>query len=187
MPLLNDSPLANEQLSVSQGLIRTNFQLLGPCVGGIFKEQAVGGLGTLATELAIYNKVVGAFGNQLCFRRAGIGVGGAEIPFTIVSNTLTNYTAILPSGIIVKFGRGAIGLGTNDFNITYDANNPLTNLFYRSASYDFGGTAAPGAAIIVTATAIDYTLGLQTLGIRIAIRPNQAVAGRFYNYIAVGN
>jgi hypothetical protein len=185
MAFTNHIPQANDQLSISQGQLLGNFEAIAPLVGGIFAVQAAAGLGTAATELAIYNRNDGLGVPQLYFRRQGIAPGGADIPFTVVSNTGAHYTAILPSGIIVKFWRGAVGPGTNDFNLAYDANYPLTTLFYRTASYDFAATASP--ATVVTATALDYTAGLQTVGIRISIRPAQTAAGRFCSYLAIGN
>jgi hypothetical protein len=189
MPLLNDTPLANEQLSVSQGLIRTNFQLLGPCVGGIFNQQAAAGLGTAATELAIYNRVIGA-ANQLCFRRAGVAPGGAEIVFTDFINTVAapnnDGSTVLPSGVMIKWGRRSIAAAAVTATINY-AGAAFTTLFTRTVAFDATGVMANDVPWGVNTRASVFITdeGAAPALIRVLVNKPHGWNG-FVNYIAIG-
>jgi len=180
MPYTTNIPQANDQLSQSQNQILQNFQALAPCVGGIFVQQGAA-LGTAATELAIYNLNLGGV-PQLYLRKQG---GGTQVPFTVISNTGANYTAILPSGIVIKFGTFAMA-GVSDANCAYDVNNALTHIYTRTATMDV--TAGGFPAVAHTLFVGDYPGGApgQLLGARFRICPVLTTA-KTVNYITIGD
>jgi len=118
IPYLPNIPQPNDQLSVSQGNLLTNFQGLNTFVNvnhvdftsadagkhkfASFPVQA-GNPGTTATELAVYSKnsaYTASAGPQLLIQRP---TNGSTVEFTSSSQTGIGWT-FLPSGILLKWG-----------------------------------------------------------------------------------
>lgn len=203
MPYQNNIPLANDQLSKSQGDINGNFQILG-AIGGIPGINNSSGINTapgagfnylylsvgnnppagsvFANNNALYSSAVAGV-NELFVNKNNLA-GAVQIPFTksILSNTapvpgLKGWT-YLPSGIIMKWGviavPNVIGGGTQAFDTTV----PFTNIF----SSTVGGQGA----------ALGYTPTITAVNnVQITIVNKGFVAGTFQgaavSYLIIGN
>jgi len=156
---LYDVPQAAQTLGVTQPLIRDNFNFIntdfavnhvtlnsgansGKHTRVTMPEQANDNPATLANELAIYAKqgtanpygtIAGLFLQQESSARiiewTGFGNAAALPGFT------TRGYAVLPSGIIIKFGLRASAVTPHDFSLNgWGPNFAAENMYYITAS-----------------------------------------------------
>ena len=106
MPYNNNIPLANNQISISQGDILGNFQALGTRLNNVDNLACL--FPALAPTPATLPGIIGLYNknNQLTYRPQNTPANGTEISFTVQTNagiSLYNYNGWtqLPSGIFL--------------------------------------------------------------------------------------
>jgi len=194
MPYNANIPQATDRINASQGQILNNFIQLQADFGVnhvtfnaaanvgkhnvvTFPQQAAAPVAFTATEFGLYNMTYASSNTTELFVRRNNAAAAAGIPFTAYSPgaggavPATGYT-ILPSGLILKFGRfltNAAGTYTQAFadGIIPTLTGPAyINLPYVTASiFDASGSAGTlrRCVYITATTAAQFSVQTTTL------------------------
>lgn len=178
-----DTPLAAEDLDVSQPLIRGNFQQANTSFGidhysfsdltannGKHKfvhlpEQSPNGPSTAANEGAIYTKEAGTI-TRLFWRPENTAAAGVEYQLTNINpfTSAPNGYTFLPNGLLLIFGTATVVLGNTSFTVTFPNALTLTANPY-SVNYVSNGLASTPRVTSISTTGFSGSCSSTTTAI----------------------
>ena len=196
MPAYQDIPLATDKLSVSQDDIKNNFLAIkalvdvnhntfaaGASPEGKHKKIDFTDLGAdpavVGADVAMYNN-----GSELFIKKAA----GAAIPLTGAATLADTGTITLPSGLIIKWGRGTTVGVSAEATITYATAFP-NNVFtvFATLSEVAGGATTAQNRCIRVKNYDDAPLALTRFIVRTFLSSSGAFSVASFNWLALGN